>query len=47
MIQIKAQCIFFKINLSPEMRTCVIFNGLLFFVYDLELIIDIYHGVGV
>ena len=43
MIKIKAQCIyFFKVFeiYKFRMRTCVIFTGLLFFVYDLELFID-------
>ena len=43
MSQIKAQCIyFFKIFkiYKFRMRTCAIFTGLLFFVYDLELVID-------
>ena len=43
MIKIKAQCIyFFKVFeiYKFRMRTCAIFTGLLFFVYDLELFID-------
>ena len=43
MIEIKAQCIFLKIIIYKfRIRTCAIFTGLLFFVYDLELIIDVY-----
>ena len=53
MIEIKAQCILFSKNLIYKfrMRTWAIFTGLVllcvFFLYDLELIIDIYHGVCV
>ena len=43
MIKIKPQCIyFFKVFkiYKFRMKTCAIFTGLLFFVYDLELFID-------
>ena len=43
MIKIEAQCIyFFKVFkiFKFRMKTCAIFTGLLFFVYDLELFID-------
>ena len=42
--EIQAQCIYIE---KFRMRTFVILTSLLFSAYDLELIIDIYHGVSV
>ena len=42
--EIKAQCIYIE---KFRMRTFVILTSLLFSAFDLELIIDIYHGVSV